>query len=159
MQRLLPLCVVGALALGVAACGDDDDGDTQKLTLETKGALTLFVEDNGRRGPTAGDERTYSQPLLEDGEQVGTIDGSTTIIGESEGFEHRLGTTQFTLADGTILASGIYDAKPGVAVPARGVVRPIVGGTGTYEGAEGTVTQTAISGGQIRSVIEFTTDD
>src|SRR5215207_4740345 len=91
MQRLLPLCVVGALALGVAACGDDDDGDTQKLTLETKGALTLFVEDNGRRGPTAGDERTYSQPLLEDGEQVGTIDGSTTIIGESGGFEHRLG--------------------------------------------------------------------
>lgn len=156
---LLPI-VAAVLSLGgLAACGGDDDSKTQTLTLDSKSGRTLFVEDNGRRGPTAGDERTFSQALTEDGKPVGRLDGSTTVVTSAGGLEHRVGTIQFTLTGGTIVASGVYSAAPGVFVPKGGVVRPIVGGTGKYLRATGQVTQTSIAGGEIRNVLEIRLGD
>src|SRR4051794_13426049 len=142
MRKIIPLCIVPFALLGLAACGDDNGDSKQTLTLDSKGGRTIVVEDNGRRGPTAGDERTFSQTLTEDGKVVGRLDGSTTITASGGGKEQRIGTIQYTLDEGTIVASGVYASAPGVFLPSGGVTRPIVGGTGKYAGAQGEVTQT-----------------
>jgi hypothetical protein len=155
MRKIIPLCIVPFALLGLAACGDDNSESKQTLTLDSKGGRTITVEDNGRRGPTAGDERTFSQTLTQDGKVVGRLDGSTTITATGGGKEQRIGSVQYTIAGGTIVASGVYLSAPGVFLPVGGVTRPIVGGTGKYKGARGQVTQTPV-GGEIRSVLEFT---
>jgi hypothetical protein len=157
MRNLIPLCVLGALALGLAGCGGDGS-DEQTLTLNSKGGHTLSIEDNGRRGPSPADERSFSLALVtEDGRPAGRLDGNTTNTAIVGGLEQRVGTVQYTLKGGTIVVSGVYLARPGVFVPARGITRPIVGGTGKYKGARGEAVQTPIAGGEIRNVLEFTT--
>jgi hypothetical protein len=157
MRKLIPFGLTAVVALGLAGCGDDDE-NKQTLTLDSRGGRSIVVEDNGRRGATPGDERTFSQTLVQDGKPIGRLDGSTTITASVGGLDQRIGVIQYTLTDGTIVAGGVYAARPDVFLPAKGVTRPILGGTGKYQGASGQVTQTP-TGNEIRNVLEFTLPD
>ena len=159
MRKLIPWSVVALVLLGLAGCGDDGGDKKQKITLESRKGVVLTTEDNGDRGPSAGDQRTFTQTLTENGNVVGRLDGATSITDRIGGLEQRLGVIQFSLKDGAIIAAGVYGARPGVNVPGVVVTRAITGGTGKYAGARGTVTETAIAGNEIRFVLDFTLPD
>lgn len=95
-----------------------------------------------------------TRTLTEEGKPAGQLEGSTTVT--TMMLEHRLGTTQFTLRGGTIIVSGAFIAPAGEFLRRTPVTRPILGGTGKYEGAQGVLTQSRLAGGEIRSVLKFT---
>jgi len=165
MHRLLPLLLIAFLATGLAACGDDEDEKTEKFTVDSKVGRTLVLEDNGRRGNSPGDERVFTQNLVdpESGDPVGRLDGTVTVTAQQRSAgrvnEYRVGTIQFTLDGGTLVSSGVYIADPESFVPNQGVKRPIVGGTGKYKGASGEVTQRPIAGGEIGNAFDIRLPD
>jgi len=71
--------------------------------------------------------------------------------------EYRLGTIQFTLDGGGIVASGNYLAEPDVAVPADGIFRAITGGTGDYVSARGEVEISPEDDERVRYELDFET--
>jgi hypothetical protein len=160
VRRITALVLLASLALIAAGCGgSDNDTKTTKLTLDSKGR-TLNFEDQPPKGPSPGDERAFTQGLITPaGDRAGRLDGSVVITEETgkgkNALEHRIGTVQYTLPGGSVVVSGVYTAKPEVFIPAAGVTRPIVGGTGNYKGASGEVTQTPTSNGEIRSVLDI----
>ena len=97
--------------------------------------------------------------MTENGKVVGRLDGATTVTAVVGGEEQRLGTTQFTLQGGTIVASGSFTAPPGMLLPRDATIRPIVGGTGKYKGIQGTLTQTPLGADEVRAVFEYTLPD
>jgi len=138
--------VLAALAscLFVAGCGGSNTEDT-KLTLESE-AGGLHVRDVPPKGPSPGDTNTFSEDVVDtDGKPAGRVNGTVTvtqvITRGGRRVEDRVGTTHYTLQDGSVTVGGVYTAPLRKAAPASGVTRPIVGGTGKYKGAHGQVVQ------------------
>jgi len=161
MKRILITFAAVAASLALAACGDDTE--EHDLTFTTD-AIEVEAIDEGDSGSSRGDLRAFTQELHEEGsdEPVGRLDGTVAItdVTDLEGteVEYRMGSIQYTLDDGTIVATGNYIAEPGEAVPYEGgVERAIVGGTGDYEGASGVTTQTADGDSDWVYELEFTT--
>lgn len=164
MVRLCTLSTLAlvAFALTTAGCGGSSDAfHKSNLTLVEK-PISIYIEDNAKKGPSIGDQRTFHQELLfSDGKHAGTFDGSTTNSDEtgggSGGLETRVGLIQYTLSGGNIVVGGVYSASPGVVVPKGGVTRAVIGGTGKYLGASGQVIQSPLPSGNIKNVITLLT--
>ena len=163
MKRTLITLTAGAAALAFAAGCGGEETEEHDLTFTTD-AIEVEAIDEGDRGSSRGDLRAFTQELYEEGsdEPVGRLDGTVAItdVTDLEGteVEYRMGSIQYTLDDGTIVATGNYIAEPGEAVPYEGgVERAIVGGTGDYEGASGVTTQTADGDSDWIYELEFTT--
>jgi hypothetical protein len=112
-----------AIAIGiVGATGDDDAFERQTLSL------TEEVEDE--RALDVGREPafTYSSPVSGDAE--GEVAGTCLPVGD-DGIACE---TTYFLADGTITTQNARFAD------SPEIVAPIIGGTGAYEGALGTLT-------------------
>jgi hypothetical protein len=158
------LCLLAGGGL-LAACGDDesDSTESQQMTLVAP-KIEIEATDLGEQDASRGDLRAFAQEVFEEGnttEPVGRLDGAVQITDIDETvdppLEYRPGQIQFTLDEGTLVAAGTYVAEPGVPVPAEGGVdRPIVGGTGAYEGASGVVSATA-DGDGVRYELSFET--
>ena len=152
----------GAVCVGlaVAGCGSSEEFESETLTFDSP-SIEISVDDKPPKDASRGDSRAFNSPLLdEDGEEVGRLDGTVLVtdVGKqgSEDVEYRAGTIQFTLDDGSIVASGVYVAPVGETYPAEGgVSRPIVGGTDEYLNARGQVTQTPLGDGGYRSELEL----
>lgn len=152
------LLVVPALAL--AACSSADRAGT--LQDEAKGATTtltvMFVPTPGVKvsnvvdldppGPSLGDRLEFTVPLTMDGKPAGEMTGvlTTTRLGKGTGAsavkEERTGVMTFRFNDSdSITVNGASRVKPGKREPDAGdpQVRDVVGGTGAYLDARGTL--------------------
>lgn len=179
MPKLLFVSLTAIVAVALfAACGDDDEGSddsdptasTEMLVLVTPiDEFEVSPIDAGDSGPSPGDVRAFVSPVYEeddgeiDDQLFGRIDGTTTqtAIEEEDGQEidYRQSLLQLTTDDGTMIAAGLYIAPVGEVLPAGGVTRPIVGGTGEYFGAVGELTVTATDGGDLRYEYRYGTPD
>jgi hypothetical protein len=120
--------VVGGGAMAITSSGAaSPDGSTIQLTATPQGGSQL---DLGRKGVSPGDQ------FFEHGELRGARNGNYTLSGQlvsgnaRRGREHAMLTIY--LADGTIVSEGGHGLNGRFAMP-------VVGGTGAYAGARGTL--------------------
>jgi len=154
------LLAVPALALAVAACSNAEragtlegggNGATTTLTVmfvPTPGVSVSKVVDLEPAGPSLGDRLEFTVPLVMDGEPAGQMTGVlvTTRLGKGTGAssvkEERTGVMTFRFNESdSITVNGSSKVKPGKREPDAGdpQVRTVVGGTGAYLDAEGTL--------------------
>lgn len=150
------LLVVPALAL--AACSSADragtvqdggKGDTTTLVVSYLPTPDVAkVIDLDPPGPSLGDRLEFTVPLLMDGKPAGEMTGvlTTTRLGKGTGAsavkEERTGVMTFRFNDSdSITVNGSSKVKPGKPEPEVGdpQVRDVVGGTGAYLDAKGSL--------------------
>ncbi len=145
-------------ALALVACSNTDRAGT--LRDVAKGATTTLMAtffwmpgetkqvNRDPSGPSVGDFLEFTVPLTMDGKPAGELTGAllTTRVGKGVGAsavkEERTGVFTFRLNDtDSISVSGTSRVQPGKREPEVGDphIRTVVGGTGTYLDAEGTL--------------------
>lgn len=152
--RLPSIAAVLAAAAILSACG----ANGREGTMSKKDTVTLIVQqaapalnpvDVDPAGPSVGDRLEFSAALTVDGKPAGELTGVLTVetLGKSEGSsvvkEQRKGTLTFQLnATDSLKVSGTSKYKPNKKEMEVGEpqVRSIIGGTGAYNGAKGSVT-------------------
>jgi hypothetical protein len=136
-RRLLPLLIAAAAAAAATALLLAGGGSAQgpnAQTIQLVERPVQFTEvPNPPKGTTQGDEAVLRGQLKDAaGQAVGT-DYSVCVA--VKGGNHPVGqcTNSYFLQDGRITAVG------GVNLDQRKQLLPVVGGSGAYEGAKGTV--------------------
>jgi hypothetical protein len=165
--RVAAVAATAVAALFLAAgCGGDDDEDapeTLNLTSDTAGER-FEVIDLGDKGASVGDIFVFDGPMVDPetdevaGHSYGTqtalsIDGETTVVQAMITYE---------LTDGDqILVGGTaeYPAEGDGLVEGEEYVRPILGGTGEYADAGGTMTTVRQSDGSYEQTFDFGDDE
>jgi hypothetical protein len=148
------LAACGAIVLAPAGGSAQTSGRTLTLFQDDRGGTYRFI-DNPPHSPvakpespkarfSAGDEGYWTSPIRDgkDGRRVGTAYGTDTVRTGTR-YPHVINTVHvvFALDDGQILVEqAIDESKPGV--PAA-----VIGGTGTYAGARGTLAVKPARGG------------
>jgi hypothetical protein len=160
MKRLslLTAAVVAALAMTVvlAAAGGAQTPGGRTLTFldDTDHATQAFV-DNAPKSPSpnprsrrfrlsTGDMLYVHSAILDGpaGKRIGTAYSQFTVV-KGNSFANAVfrGHGAFRLQDGQIAADGVFRVAKGTKTV------PVLGGTGAYEGARGTLTFTEVEGG------------
>ena len=158
-RSLTVLLLLPAVAL--AACGSGYK--TTKLTLvDNTSRATVVSNDVAPHGPSPGDSRTFSTSLVTpSGTPAGRLEGegtTTSVRRTATGLEEtRIGQLDFFLSNGTVVIGGAYVSRPGRNPTVRPIVRPIIGGTGQYANATGTLTQSPLPGGANRDALNIRT--
>ena len=157
LGRLITLVtLVAALAVG-AGCGGD--GETLSVVAPAKG-LHQNTVDLGPEGKSGGDVYVFDGPLLdaEEQETVGSVYGTQTSIAVDGGAETVQAMITYDFGDGdriTIGGIGQYPRADMGLVEGQEFERPILGGTGSYAGADGTVTSVRRSDGGYEHTFEI----
>jgi hypothetical protein len=139
----LAFAAIGAvLAIG-AGCGDDG-GETLSVVAPAKGQHQETV-DLGREGKSGGDVYVFDGPLLDADEEetIGSVYGTQTSIALDGASETVQAMITYDFGDGdriTVGGIGEYPRGDNGLVENQEFERPILGGTGRYAGADGTVT-------------------
>lgn len=140
MSTSLALVVMIALsALVVAACSEG----AAKVVTFTHGAVTPTTVVLGNDGGAIGAVRTFHATMAADDGTTGTFDATmvTTSVDEAAGLETRLTTIVFSVSDGAdqliLSGSAVYPAAGSTIKTADTVVRPVIGGSGRWNGARG----------------------
>ncbi len=137
------MATIGAVIAVGAGCGDDDDEDTLSVVATAKGTHIRTV-DLGDQGRSSGDLFVFDSPPVdsEEKEPVGKVYGTQTTIAVA-GTEVVQANITYDLGDGDRITVGGISEYPrggnGLVVN-REFERPILGGTGQYAGAQGTLT-------------------
>jgi hypothetical protein len=150
----LAVIVVGGLVAAGSGSAQAPGARTLSLFETDTGSRFAFV-DNAPKSPvrnpesrrfrfSLGDEIVFVNPLLDrrGGSPAGTLYGHATVVG-GRTFANLLLQGQVTLA----LADGSQIAAAGTFSPGKTARVSIVGGTGAYEGARGTVVSEEVQGG------------
>ena len=129
------------------AAGQSPGPRTVTLIEREAGATFTHIRNTpppSRRANMAGDVLAFTNPLVrEDGTRAGRFHTScVTTIGAAD-FRRSLLTCTgvMELTDGTITFAAVLRSD------GRAVTAAVTGGTGTYDGARGSVTSTPIRGG------------
>ena len=129
--------VATALAVAVPAATHAQAPGARTLNFveQAKGTKVVFV-DNGKHGPSAGDAIVLTIPLVDAaGAKLGTATATCTATSIPKSAEPpTLCQGVFALADGDIVVSG--------RVGSGADYLAVVGGTGAYAGARGTMDST-----------------
>ncbi len=144
--RRLTVALVAAAATTLALAGPA----AAVRPAAPSGSLTIYthqtqrdVLDLGETGTTVGDVVTGSGTLAlkKGGKMVGSYSyrSETVTVNIPGGNESRLSTNVYTLPGGTIMATGLVSIQQGTR-PTKPQPQIIVGGTGRYAGARGTMT-------------------
>ena len=145
IRRLTVVAAAIAVAVAVAVA-------TPALAVapaKPSGTLTIYthqtqrdVLDLGESGSSTGDIVTGSGSVAmsKSGKAVGTYaySSETVRVNIPGGSEMRISTSVYTLPGGTILVSGLTSVQQGTR-PTKPQAQVIVGGTGKYAGAAGSV--------------------
>jgi len=117
-------------------------GGTLELTLFAAPPTTTVLDD-GEPGASPGDRTLVDSKLLDpSGAEVGVLLGTQTVMAVEGDERLVLAQATFRLRDGDITIGGLSGHTADGRGNTIGVqhVRPVVGGTGAYRGATGTVT-------------------
>jgi hypothetical protein len=134
-KRTLLITAAAAAAIAGAGSASGQQARTLEFVTPFEGGKTVQL-DLGKKGFGVGDQfLTTGQPVLDKpkGTRLGTLDGAEQIVGMAgDGTVSQQGT--FRLSGGRIHWGGVarHADKP--------YVFPVVGGTGIYAGARGTIT-------------------
>ena len=153
-RTLLLAAVVAASAVGVAAAATSyaSPSDGRTIRLVERGGSSTIVDNAPRGNPrtqllSAGDFWAGTMNLYADsGERAGSLHVvcTATVSGpESHTRFQCQGTVR--LADGTLALAALIERHPDKDIDHISVV----GGTGAYEGARGTMTSTPRSSGNV----------
>jgi hypothetical protein len=142
MKRGISFAAVAVVLAGLAgACAQSSSADASTKHLSIVGqdakATTMEMVDLGKAGFGPGDELIEENPATDStGASVAKLYTVVTVTsGKSMADGKGLIDCHVVLSDGTILFNGAVDlSKLGT-----GVTLPVVGGTGAYNGAGGTV--------------------
>lgn len=129
----------------------------------THAEVTATLVDNGAAGASIGDERLFDIPTAVKGSSTpGRMDACMTTTAADvpeQGSEIRMTQLVFTFqrARDQIVVSGasVYPAAGAVLATDSVTVRPIVGGSGAYSGANGWCESTHFAGGTWRHVFHL----
>jgi len=148
-MRKLPLLIAAGLAASatalVLAVGGSAQGPTPKTIQLVEQGVQFTEVRNPPKGLSQGDAAVYRAKLKDtSGQAVGTYH-SHCLISKAGSHPVALCTDSFFLRDGRITAVG------GVNLD-RNQLLPVVGGTGAYEGAQGTL---LIEAGKRKTVLTF----
>ena len=143
VRRLVPLAVIvacAALALALGAWS----WSARTVTVTHDGVTGTLV-DNGAPGASVGDVRLFEiATAFKGGKTPGRLDAAMTTTGSDvpePGSEIRMAQLIFTFrtAEDQIVVSGVsvYPAAGSTIATASSTIRPIVGGSGAYNGARG----------------------
>jgi hypothetical protein len=139
----------GAVAPALGSSGrDDDGGDREVISVVSTNTEESFV-DVGDKGFSLGDEFVFASRLRWRGENVGHTGVVCTITSVQREESQCLGTAWFH--HGQIAIQGLVAGEP------ERFSFSVTGGTGAYEGAEGTLYVRELSGGRER--LTFSLDD
>ncbi len=143
-----------------AGCGEDDD-DPETLSLVSDPEQEAFeVVDLGRKGGSVGDIYVFDGPMLDPDtkEVAGHVFGTQTALSTESDVSVVQAMITYEIGEGSqILVGGTaeYPADGGGLVEGEQYVRPILGGTGDYAGAGGTMTTVRQSDGSYEQTFEF----
>jgi hypothetical protein len=160
VSKILLVGLVAAVLL-VGCGGDDGDDEPATLTLVSDPSEEVFeVVDVGERGRTVGDFYVFEGPMLDpDTDEVaGHAYGTQTSLSLDGENEIVQATITYELTDGDqILVGGVaeYPAEGGGLVEGEEYVRPVLGGTGEYADAGGTLTTVRQPDGSYEQTFEF----
>lgn len=125
------IAALAAGSVGPAAGSGDNNGDShQTVRVVSKDTEQAFV-DVGKHGFSLGDEFVFTSRLTQNGQKVGHAGVVCTIVSVRRQESQCLGSAR--LGHGEITIQGLMADSPRVFSFA------ITGGTGAYEGAEGTL--------------------
>jgi hypothetical protein len=146
----LGLAMAG-FALFVAGCGSGKSG-AETLHVVSKATAGTTV-DLGPPGKSAGDIYVFDVGLLDADEtnEIGHVYGTQTSLALESDNEVVQAMITYTLGGGDSITIGGVSRYPRGDVgliPNQNYERPILGGTGKYAGAEGTVTSVRRSDGR-----------
>lgn len=160
-RTTLPLLLTCVLATCSSAYAHDK---SIKLSLTSAKPDVTHV-DTGATGSSVGDYQVFSAPITKDGKPFGTLFGlklqvtppGSSLVPAGMGiFQNQL---TFSLPDGVISVTGLQQYSMDGTIPAvslkGGETRAVVGGTGAYAGARGTVHTTANEDGTRSQVLTF----
>lgn len=141
----LALAMIGAAIAVSAGCGGDGDGGETLSVVATAKGQHLATVDLGRPGKSSGDVYVFSSPLLDsqEKESIGRVYGTQTSIALDSDSETVQAMITYDFGDGdqiTVGGIGEYPRGDKGLVENQEFERPILGGTGRYAGAGGTVT-------------------
>lgn len=149
-NTLIFLTVGAVIALG-AGCGDGDGDETLSVVAPAKGQH-LSTVDLGPEGKSGGDVYVFDGPLLdsEEKETIGSVYGTQTSISLDRDSETVQAMITYDFGNGdriTVGGVGQYPRGDLGLVEDQEFERPILGGTGRYAGADGTLTSLRRSDG------------
>jgi hypothetical protein len=120
---------------------------------------TVTTVDLGAPGKTAGDLYAISSTLTGPGGRrvIGRLRGTQTSIGVEQGAETVQVSATFELSHGSVVVGGLgtYPVGGTGLVVGRRTVRAVLGGTGRYEGAHGTLTTVSRADGTYAQTLRF----
>ena len=144
-----------ALAIGTG-CGSD--GETLSVVAPAKG-LHQSTVDLGPEGKSGGDVYVFDGPLVDsEGKSIGSVYGTQTSISLDSDSETVQAMITYDFGGGDrITVGGISEyprAETGL-VENQEFERPILGGTGRYGGADGTLTSVRRPDGSYEHTFEI----
>lgn len=157
-RTTLVVVVVGAAIAVSAGCGGGG-GETISIVAPAKG-MHLSTVDLGPKGKSGGDVYVFDGPLLnsEEDETIGNVYGTQTSISLDSDSETVQAMITYDFGDGdriTVGGIGKYPRGDTGLVANQEFERPILGGTGSYGGADGTVTSVRRSDGSYEHTFEI----
>jgi len=129
---LLAAGVAASASALVLAVGGSAQGPSPKTFQLVERPVQLTEIHNPPRRVAQGDAAVYRAKLTASGETIGS-EHSHCVVTKADKHPVALCTDSFFLRDGRITAVG------GVNLDRSEQLLPVVGGTGAYEGAQGTV--------------------
>lgn len=135
-----------AAAAALVPLGGAAHADTDRVVRLAHGPITATLIDGGLPGNSAGDLRTYHIRLTKPGEsrRIGFMSGSllTTAVDEPRiGWDQRTANLVFTVraAPHQLVVGGVaaYRQKAATLSRRESVIRPVIGGSGRFDGAKG----------------------
>lgn len=147
--------LLAAAAALPAAASAADRADVLRLTTRN---IVVTPVDLGAPGKSPGDMYAYSGDVHRGGKRVGSLYGSHIALGVEGDREIVQGLITFRMGRDEIMAAGLAqypaDSQSGTVIdePFR---RPIIGGTGRYAGARGTLTTVRRNDGSYRQTFRL----
>jgi hypothetical protein len=139
--------VTGALA--VTAGGIANAATSTTITVSAVQTSSKIIKDTPPKGQiNPGDKFQFTEKLLQKGKKIGT----DKVVITDEAGNKALADGVFTFKAGTLHAHGTIPFPP---PNGKAFKVPIIGGTGAYKGAKGTVTVTQKSQNTSVEVFKF----
>jgi hypothetical protein len=153
---LLAVCALCAGGATAAASGRGHTARSRVLTLTSVlDPRSVQTTDVGPKGPSAGDVTVFSAALRQGKRVVGRLEGTTTAADPK--YQGDVKTEYLALHGGTIaIIGGGQSGAPGVGRPDSKILDSVVGGTGRYLGARGSVSARDISDTTERITLRLT---